>query len=131
MRCSALITGDAGAGIARIRPCFLERAGPPVGSELVAAPPELSITSTEGVEPVFSTIEVHSANGAAIATGKPHVAPDSNRRLIVTLARLPPGTYTVNWHVTSDPARRQRPWRRLGPDAGRHDERHGRQAEPL
>ena len=45
--------------------------------------------------------QVHGPNGAAIATGKPHVAPDSNRRLTVTLPKLPPGTYTVNWHVTS------------------------------
>jgi methionine-rich copper-binding protein CopC len=80
---------------------FLERASPPVGSELAAPPPELSITFTEGVEPLFSTIEVHGANGAAIDTGTPHVAPDSNRRLIVELPKLTPGTYTVNWHVTS------------------------------
>ena len=58
---------------------FLERASPPVGSEVTVSPPELSITFTEGVEPLFSTIAVHGANGAAIATGKPHVAPDSNR----------------------------------------------------
>ena len=53
------------------------------------------------MEPLFSTIEVHGANGAAIDTGTPHVAPDSNRRLIVELPKLKPGTYTVNWHVTS------------------------------
>ena len=80
---------------------FLERASPPVGSEVAAAPPELSITFTEGVEPLFSTIEVHGANGAAVSTGQPHVAPGNNRRLIVELPKLPPGTYTVIWHVTS------------------------------
>ena len=63
---------------------------------------QFSITFTEGVEPLFSTIAVHGANGAAIATGKPHVAPDSNQQLAyVTLPKLPPGTYSVNWHVTS------------------------------
>ena len=80
---------------------FLERASPPVGSEVAAAPPELSLTFTEGVEPLFSTIEVHSASGAAVSTGPPHVAPGDNRRLIVELPKLPPGTYTVIWHVTS------------------------------
>ena len=84
MRCGALI---GLAMLAQASPvfahAFLERASPPVGSELAAAPPELSITFTEGVEPLFSTIEVHGANGAAIATGKPHVAPGSNRRLSV------------------------------------------------
>jgi copper resistance protein C len=80
---------------------FLERASPPVGSEVAASPPELSITFTEGVEPLFSTIEVHGANGGTVPTGKPHVAPDNNRRLAVELPKLPPGTYTVIWHVTS------------------------------
>jgi copper resistance protein C len=80
---------------------FLERASPPVGSEVATSPSELSITFTEGVEPLFSTIEVHGANGGAVSTGKPHVAPDNNRRLAVELPKLPPGTYTVIWHVTS------------------------------
>jgi methionine-rich copper-binding protein CopC len=80
---------------------FLERASPPVGSEIAAAPPELSITFTEGVEPLFSTIEVRGASGAAVSTGTQHVAPGNNRRLIVELPKLPPGTYTVIWHVTS------------------------------
>jgi methionine-rich copper-binding protein CopC len=80
---------------------FLERASPPVGSEIAASPPEVSIIFTEGVEPLFSRIEVAGADGAAIATGKQHVAPDNNRRLIIELPKLPPGTYTVIWHVTS------------------------------
>jgi copper resistance protein C len=80
---------------------FLERAIPPVGSEIAASPPEISILFTEGVEPLFSKIEVDGADGAAIATGKPHLAPDTNRRLIVDLPKLPPGTYTVIWHATS------------------------------
>ena len=100
MRCADR-TGDAGAGIASLRPCVPGTRQSPVGSEVTVSPPELSITFTEGVEPLFSTIEVHGANGAAIATGAPHVAPGSNRRLTVKLPKLPPGTYTVNWHVTS------------------------------
>ena len=80
---------------------FLERASPPVGSEVAAAPPELSITFTEGVGPLFSTIEVHGASGATVSTGTPHRAPSNNRRLIVEMPKLPPGTYTVIWHVTS------------------------------
>ena len=47
---------------------------------VTGSPPELSITFTEGVEPLFSTIAVDGASGAAIATGKPHVASDSNCR---------------------------------------------------
>jgi hypothetical protein len=80
---------------------FLERASPAVGSQIAAAPSELSITFTEGIEPLFSTIEVRGAGGAAVPAGTPHIAADSNRVLRVTLPKLPPGIYTVNWHVTS------------------------------
>jgi methionine-rich copper-binding protein CopC len=80
---------------------FLERATPPVGGEVGASPPELSLTFTEGVEPTFSTIEVHDANGAAVSTDKPHVAPGNNRRLIIELPKLQPGIYAVIWHATS------------------------------
>ncbi len=80
---------------------FLQRADPPVGSTVAASPPELSIVFTEGVEPLFSKIEVDGPTGAAVATGKPHLAPDDNRRLVIDLPKLPPGTYTVIWHATS------------------------------
>jgi methionine-rich copper-binding protein CopC len=80
---------------------FLQHSNPPVGASVDASPPELSIDFTEGVEPMFSKIEVDGAGGAAVAAGKPHIAPDNNRRLIVDLPKLPPGTYTVVWHATS------------------------------
>jgi hypothetical protein len=65
------------------------------------SPSELALTFTEGIEPLFSTIAVHGANDAIIATAKPHLAPGNNRRLVVELPRLSPGVYTVIWHVTS------------------------------
>ena len=36
---------------------FLERALPPVGSETATPPRQIVLTFTEGVEPLFSTIE--------------------------------------------------------------------------
>ena len=80
---------------------FLERATPPVGSEIAASPPELVITFTEPVEPAFSTIEVQDAVGMRIQTGRPHPADGDRQRLTVSLPRLAPGTYEVVWHVTS------------------------------
>ncbi len=80
---------------------FLQRANPPVGSEVAISPPQLSISFTEGVEPLFSTIEVDGANGQPVVKGRPQVAPDNNRVLIMALPKLPPGTYTVIWHATS------------------------------
>jgi hypothetical protein len=80
---------------------FLERASPPVGSEVGASPPELSLTFTEGVEPLFSTIEVRNPTGVPVTTSKPQGASDTKRRLAIELPKLPHGTYTVIWHVTS------------------------------
>ena len=80
---------------------FLERASPPVGSESAVAPPELSITFTEGVEAAFSTIEVRDAAGSGVPIGKPHLASDNKRTLVVELPKIGAGTYTVIWHATS------------------------------
>jgi copper resistance protein C len=80
---------------------FLERASPLVGSEIAASPPEIAITFTEGVEPFFSAIEVRGPNGTTVSAGTPQVAPDNNRVLSIQLPKLPPGIYTVIWHVTS------------------------------
>jgi hypothetical protein len=46
---------------------FLQRASPPVGSELPVSPPAVTITYTEGVEPDFSTIEDALAGSQALA----------------------------------------------------------------
>jgi copper resistance protein C len=79
----------------------LERASPPVRGEIATSPSEISLTFTEGVEALFSAIELHGQNNATIPIGKPHIASDNNRQLIVELPKLPTGTYTVVWHVTS------------------------------
>jgi methionine-rich copper-binding protein CopC len=79
----------------------LEHASPAAGSELAVSPRELVLTFTGGVEPLFSAIEVRDAAGNAVSTERPHVAPDNNRRLVIELPKLAPGTYTVLWHVTS------------------------------
>jgi methionine-rich copper-binding protein CopC len=80
---------------------MLERASPLVGSEVAAAPHEITLTFTEGVEPLFSTIELRDAHGTAVATGKPRTEQGNNRRLIVELPALGSGSYTVTWHATS------------------------------
>jgi hypothetical protein len=80
---------------------MLERASPPAGGEASVSPPELDLTFSEGVEPLFSTVEVRNAAGATIAAGKPHTAPGNDRRLVVDLPKLSPGIYTVIWHATS------------------------------
>jgi len=80
---------------------FLAHADPPVGSDVPVSPHELVLTFTEGVEPLFTTVQVHDAAGAAVAAGKPHTEPSDDRKLIVELPPLHGGTYTVVWHATS------------------------------
>jgi methionine-rich copper-binding protein CopC len=79
----------------------LERASPPGGGTVSSSPPELALTFSERVEPLFSTIELRDAHNARLDIGKPQAAPGNARQLIVRLPRLAPGTYTVVWRVTS------------------------------
>lgn len=79
---------------------FLDRASPAVGSEVSGSPPSLTLTYTEPVEPLFSTVQVTAATGARVEDGKPTPQEDG-RVLVVKLKTLPPGVYTVAWHVTS------------------------------
>jgi hypothetical protein len=79
----------------------LVSAMPPANSTVRTAPNEVAINYTEGVEPMFSSVEVRDASGARVDTGTIRTAPDDNKRLLVRLKPLPAGTYTVTWHVTS------------------------------
>jgi copper resistance protein C len=79
----------------------LERAIPPVGSQVDQPPRQVVLTFTEGVEPAFSTIEVRAPNGSAIPTGTPQSVNGNKRQLEVELPALTAGTYTVVWHATS------------------------------
>src|SRR3954451_13900662 len=78
----------------------LDRASPRVGAEVSGSPAALSLTYSEPVEPLFSTVEVNDSQGRRMDTGKP-VAEADGQVLQVKLKPLPPGVYTVVWHVTS------------------------------
>ena len=79
---------------------FLARAAPPVGSEVTASPPAISLHYTEPVEPLFSTVSVTNDKGDRVDEGKA-VPQDNDQVLVVALKKLPPGVYNVEWHVTS------------------------------
>jgi copper resistance protein C len=79
---------------------FLARAAPPVGSQSATSPPQLTLRFTEPVEPLFCTVELQDQAGAAVTLPAPRPE-DGAQALVVTLPKLPPGTYTVIWHVTS------------------------------
>ena len=88
-----------GAGQASAH-AFLKSAAPAVGSVVQAAPGQVAIEFTEGVEPKFSTIAVQDSAGASVATGDVHLV-GGNTHLAVGLKPLPPGTYKVVWHATA------------------------------
>jgi copper resistance protein C len=87
----------AGAAYAH---AFLDRASPAVGSEVSSPPSMLTLTYTEPVEPLFSTVHVTDGSGTEVEQGKPSVK-DDGRTLVVALKKLSPGDYHVEWHVTS------------------------------
>ena len=79
---------------------FLDHASPAAGSRFAVAPPSVDLSYSEPVEPAFSTVHVTDADGITQEAGKPTVR-DDGRVLSVALKPLPPGVYTVEWHVTS------------------------------
>jgi copper resistance protein C len=78
---------------------FLDHAEPRVGSSVAAAPRQLSLWFTQGLEPAFSTVEVQNSAGARVDQGKARIGPANVMR--VGLKPLPPGTYKVLWHALS------------------------------
>lgn len=79
---------------------FLDGAVPRVGSEIAAAPAEVVLHFTQGVEPDFSKIAVQDSLGASVTTGAAHSAGEADK-FAVPIKKLDPGVYTVIWHVTS------------------------------
>jgi copper resistance protein C len=79
---------------------FLDHASPAVGSEVTGSPPLLTLTYSEPVEPLFSTVTVTDAGGAQVNDGKPSAQGNGQVR-VVRLKALRPGVYTVTWHITS------------------------------
>lgn len=80
---------------------FLDHADPAVGSAVSTAPPVITLWFTEHIEPAFSTVVVTNSAGQRVDRGDAHMPPDNPAELQVGLKTLPPGTYTVQWHVVS------------------------------
>ena len=79
---------------------MLESASPPVGGT-VAAPSEIRITFSEGIEPKFSGVAL-SGPGGAVPVGHASTAPGDAKVLVVKIGKtLAAGTYTVKWHAVS------------------------------
>jgi methionine-rich copper-binding protein CopC len=80
---------------------FLDHASPAVGSSVPAAPPVVTLWFTQDLEPAFSNVTVTNDAGQRVDLGNAQIAQGSPAELQVGLKSLPPGTYTVSWHVVS------------------------------
>jgi methionine-rich copper-binding protein CopC len=80
---------------------FLDHASPAVGSAVPAAPSAVTLWFTQDLEPVFSTVTVMNQAGQRVDLGNARIPPGQTAQLQVGLKPLPPGTYTVSWHVVS------------------------------
>ena len=81
---------------------FLDHAVPGVGLTVSGSPRELRLHFDLGVVADLSSVQVIAPTGAAIPVSKPVNDPSDQQIVIVRLGRaLPPGTYTVSWHMVS------------------------------
>ena len=94
----ALLLGAAAAARAH---AFLDHADPAVGSAVPKSPPFVTIWFTQDLEPAFSTVTVTDAAGKRVDLNNARIPRGHPDELQIGLKPLPPGTYTVRWHVVS------------------------------
>ena len=90
-----------GAGVPAWPHAFLDHASPAVGSAVPAAPAAVMLWFTQELEPAFSSVTVTNRAGQRVDLGNAQIAAGHPDQLQVGLKPLPPGTYTVSWHVVS------------------------------
>ena len=81
---------------------FLDHAEPKVGSTVTNSPAQLKVWFTQKLEPAFSTLEVRDAQGKQVDKKDAHLDEKDKTLFVVSLTSLPPGKYTVVWHVVSE-----------------------------
>ena len=103
---SVSILAAVGAIVALAAPAYahamLDRAVPAVGAVVHAAPTEIRLEFSEGVEAVLSRVSLTDEQGKAIPLG-PATTAKGDRRILVTpvSGALSPGAYRVTWRVVS------------------------------
>lgn len=78
----------------------LIRSDPPANSVLPTAPHQITLVFSEQVEPKFTGAAIYDSSGKEVDTGY-HVDATNPTVLIISLATLPSGVYTVTWHAIS------------------------------
>jgi copper transport protein len=79
----------------------LVEASPPRGGEVSKPPERVELLFSEPVDAEFDPVVVRAAGGARVDTHDARVDPEDARVVLADLERVPEGTYTVKWRVTS------------------------------
>ena len=80
---------------------FPDHSDPKVGSTVSGSPAQVRIWFDGDLEPAFSTLMVHNADGKMIDKRDSRVGPADPKLLQVSVPPLPPGTYLVIWNVVA------------------------------
>ncbi len=78
---------------------FPDHSDPKVGSTLSSSPSQVRIWFDGDLEPAFSTLMVHNADGKMIDKRDSRVDQTDPKLLQVSVPPLPSGTYLVIWNV--------------------------------
>ncbi|HEY1215417.1 MAG TPA: copper homeostasis periplasmic binding protein CopC [Bryobacteraceae bacterium] len=80
----------------------LQSSDPAPGASLKSAPKDIRMSFSEGLVPNFTGLELKTAAGKSVPTGKTALVAGDNKKIVVPItARLVPGTYNVAWHAVS------------------------------
>ena len=76
-------------------------ASPRPGGEVSKPPERVELRFSEPVDAEFDPVVVRTVSGARVDAHNAHVDPQDARLVLADLERMPEGSYTVKWRVTS------------------------------
>ena len=79
----------------------LVEASPPQGSEVSKPPERVELRFSEPVDAEFDPVVVRAAGGTRVDARDARLDPNDARVVLADLGRVPEGSYTVEWRVTS------------------------------
>lgn len=79
----------------------LQKSVPAAGATVKAAPEAVALSFSEGLEAGLCRVVVRDPAGAEVQAGAPRAVKGDPKRLLVGLAHLRPGAYTVEWHAVA------------------------------
>ena len=79
----------------------LVKASPPQGSEVSKPPERVELRFSEPVDAEFDPVVVRAAGGTRVDARDARLDPNDARVVLADLGRVPEGSYTVEWRVTS------------------------------